>query len=84
MRFCRVLVRLYGVFVPCFMIAGGVMFGGMTVVLGGVLVVLRRGVMCFVCHDKTPSGNAPKCIRTHLRSPRRWFSTKINRLYTGR
>ena len=65
MSFLRVLVRLNGVFVTFFMVAGGVMFGGRTVVLGGVFVVLRGGVVCFVCHDKTPSGNTPKSIRTH-------------------
>ena len=83
MRFLGVLMRLNGVFVSFFLVAGGVMFGGRTVVLGGVFVVLRGSVMCFVCHDKTPSGNTPKSIRTHLRYDRRWFSTKINRLYTG-
>ena len=71
MRFLGVLVRLYGVFVSFFMVAGGVMFGGVAMVLGGVLVVLCGGVVCFVCHDKTPSENTPKCIQTHLCYARR-------------
>src|SRR5271170_1039538 len=64
MRFLGVLVRLNGVFVTFFMVAGGMIFGGVAVVLGGVLVVLRRGVMCFVCHDK-PLRGIPRSASEH-------------------
>ena len=69
MRFLRVLVRLNRVFVSCFVIARSVMFGGLAVVLRGVFVVLRGSVVCFVCHDKTPSGIPRRASEHTLATP---------------
>lgn len=62
----RVLMRLGGVLVGCLVIALAVVLRCQMMMLGGFFVVMRRLLVCFVCHFESSCGKSPGAM---LRAP---------------